>query len=180
MEFVLCPNGKVWALNNEGLISGSVLVPEYEDKETLENRLLAISEAATGSQTGLTNFEYKYLGDDIVWFEGVPEILDNYPEECKKLEATSDEVSSALAEQYGLDSMEVEHALDNLDTQYGAECTLRIAGSHRAVHCPAAPAECFYVRVVVDGLELAYWHMDEWHQAPAEVMGAVLGAARGG
>jgi hypothetical protein len=34
------------------------------------------------------------------------------------------------------------------------------------------------VRIVVDGLELAYWHMDEWQKAPAEVMGAFLGAAR--
>jgi hypothetical protein len=180
MKFVQCPNGMVWPLDNEGLISGTVLVPNYLEKETPEDRLDAIAEAATGSLVGLTNFSDTYLGNDLVSFKGVPEILDYAPEGCTELDEHSPELRAALAAQYGLDEMEVEHALDNLDTNYGQECTLSIAGSRRAIRCPASPAECEYVRVVIDGFEIAYWHMDEWQRMPAEVVGAFLGAARGG
>jgi hypothetical protein len=46
---------------------------------------------------------------------------------------------------------------------------------------PAYPADCSYVRVLgSDGEELAYWDHQEWKDAPAEVMGAIVGAICGG
>ncbi len=47
--------------------------------------------------------------------------------------------------------------------------------------CPAAPALCTYVRVVdTNNQELGYWCDDEWSDAPAEVMGAIIGLLRKG
>ena len=179
MKFIKCPNGKVWARDDEGMISGTVLVPEFENKADLEAVLDSIAEAATGSIVGLTNLTHRYLGGDMVWFVAVPEILDTEPEDCIELEETSSELQALLVEQYGLNDIEVEHALDNLDNDYGEECVVAIVGTARELRCPAYPAACEYVRIVIDGFELAYWDQAEWGRAPAEVMGAIFGAARG-
>jgi len=69
--------------------------------------------------------------------------------------------------------------VDNLDNNYGEESVLDVLGSLRQIRSPAHPDECNYVRVVVDGLEVAYWCDDEWRDDPACVMGAFLGAAHG-
>ncbi len=82
-----------------------------------------------------------------------------------------------LQKQWRLSDVEVAHALASLDNEYGDEKVLVINGSHRAIHCPAYPSECDYVRIVLNGLEVAYWIADEWAEAPAEVMGAIIGAA---
>ncbi|OIP99467.1 hypothetical protein AUK40_00725 [Candidatus Wirthbacteria bacterium CG2_30_54_11] len=49
----------------------------------------------------------------------------------------------------------------------------------RNIHTPAHPAGCSYVRIVVDGYEIAYWDKNEWKQDPSVVMGAIMGAAKG-
>lgn len=185
MQFVKFPNGKVWRVDEDGWIGGSVVVSDYENINNLENRLDAIAEAATGSIIGLTNFSYQYRGNDIVSFRGcaeeLPDDKDDYAEEGYRcLNPISDELQAALAEQYALMPVEVEHALNNLDTNHGEECVLDILGSQRQIRSPAHPEECTYVRVVVDGFEIAYWVEDEWRDAPPEVMGAFIGAARGG
>lgn len=43
---------------------------------------------------------------------------------------------------------------------------------------PKSPTECEYVRIVDRHslAEIAYWDQQEWAEAPAEVMGAVIGA----
>lgn len=43
---------------------------------------------------------------------------------------------------------------------------------------PKFPLPCDYVRVVEKYrlTEIAYWAQDEWAEAPAEVMGAIIGA----
>jgi len=43
---------------------------------------------------------------------------------------------------------------------------------------PKFPADCDYVRVVnyESGTEIAYWDQNEWAEAPAKVMGAIIGA----
>ncbi len=97
----------------------------------------------------------------------------------KVLAADSAELADALVVHYGLLPVEAEHAFGNLDNNYGEESVLDVLGSLRQIRSPAHPDECSYVRVVVDGLEVAYWRDDEWRDDPACVMGAFLGAAHG-
>jgi len=184
MKFAQFPNGKVWRLSRDGSIAGSVLVPDYEALESLEDRLDAISEAATGSRCGLTNFSYRFRGDNVVSFAGWPEEQSVGDEGLtepgfKVLDVNDAGLETALVAQYGLLPVEARHALDNLENDYGEECITLIAGSHRQIHCSAHPEGCGYVRVTVGGLEIAYWHMDEWRDDPETVMGAFLGAVHG-
>lgn len=118
-------------------------------------------------------------------FSGTAEELPANDEEFeeagfKLLEPGSPELRAALKAQYGLNDVEIDHALDNLAAEYGAECAVDILGSPRKLCSPAHPEDCVYVRVVVDGLEIAHWTDDEWHDEPSEVMGALIGAMKGG
>lgn len=61
---------------------------------------------------------------------------------------------------------------------YGAECIVPLANG-RAIHTPAFPEECDYVRIVENGKELAYWTSTEWAEDPECVMGAIIGCAHG-
>ena len=72
--------------------------------------------------------------------------------------------------------VEIRHVLENLDVEYGDEAVITLANG-RDIRCPAWPEPCSYVRVTQAGCELGYWVDAEWAQAPAEVMGAVLGLA---
>lgn len=180
MQFVLFPNGKVWRVSADGQIKGSVLVPGYEGVGDLDERLDAIAEAVTGSIIGLCDFSYVPRGQDIVSFAGSADEFIASDERFKVLDTDAPELKAALIAQYGLMGVEADHALDSLGDQYGSECVIDVLGSHRQIRCPAHPEPCSYVRVVADGLELAYWVDDEWRNAPAEVLGALLGAARGG
>ena len=188
MQFVRFPNGKVWILSDNATIEGTVLVPNYGDFDDIESRLDAIAEAATGSIVGLSDFSYQHRGGDMVQFCGTTEHLlqstdkQEDPEECRLLSPSDDaeELRSALRDQYGLSDADVSHALASLGADYGAECSIPIFGSAREIRCPAHPEACHYVRIVVDGLEICYWNHDEWRSAPEDVIGAVIGAAKGG
>jgi len=59
------------------------------------------------------------------------------------------------------------------------ECVIALANG-RALHVPASPLECSFVRVVENGQEIGYWNADEWRDEPEEVMGALMGLAKGG
>lgn len=91
--------------------------------------------------------------------------------------ADTQRIKAQLKKQWQLSDVEVDHALADFSNDYGDENVLPIQGSHRAIHTPAFPSECDYVRVVLNGLEIAYWVSDEWAESPTEVMGAILGAA---
>lgn len=65
------------------------------------------------------------------------------------------------------------------DAGFGPETIIALANG-RAMHCPAHPNACEYVRIVQDGKEIAYWDQAEWRDDPAIVMGAIMGAAQGG
>lgn len=182
MKFVQFPNGLVWRVFHNKFIEGTVRVPAYEEKSDLEARLDAIAEAATGSSSGLVDFSYQFRGNDLVTFGGtaaeLPDDEDDYAEEgYLLLEEDSDGLQVALAKQYGLSEAEVDHALANLETQYGPEDVLEVLGSSRQLHSPKAPDECSYVRVTVDGLELGFWTMPQWEKDPSAATRALLDSA---
>lgn len=188
MNFVRFPNGKVWKMGEHSFIEGTVQVADFMSFDDTESRLDAISEAATGSIVGLSDFSYSYRGNDLVRFRGRAEGLPEFDDEgeCeegdfKLLTSDAPELRDALAAQYGLNEIEASHAMACLEgsASYEDECVIDIAGSHRQLRSPAHPSECNYVRVLVDGLEIAYCVDDEWRDDPAVVMGAILGAAAG-
>lgn len=83
-----------------------------------------------------------------------------------------------LAAERGWNDIEQAHAKGALDVDYGPEAVIALANG-RAIHCPAFPAPCDYVRVVDQGYELMYWNSDEWAEDAQEVIGAFLGLAKG-
>lgn len=85
----------------------------------------------------------------------------------------------ALAEEKGWNEVELQHALENLENDYGDECVIKLKNG-REVRTPAYPDECSYVRITQEGYELAYWVSDEWADDPENVMGAIMGCAHGG
>lgn len=181
MQFVQFPNGKIWRIQDNGFIEGTVTVPtsEYsssEDSLSYELFMDAISENAVGSSTGLEDLSYQQLGEDLVAFSGRPtEELDSDGMIVLPLHA----LRIGLKSQYDLHDFEVDHALESLSNSYGEESVITTVGKGREIRCPAFPASCDYVRIVVDGLEIAYWVSDEWREDPMQVMGAILGAAKG-
>jgi len=174
------PSGKVWRVDEKGWISGSVVVPQNdEDSQSYEYFLDQVSEAATGSSAGLENFSYRGMGDGIYLFSGdASHMLREEFEEMTRLGDRSDELIQALQDQYQVDHQQALYMCASLRAEYENECVIDIAGSNRTVHCPAYPQPCTYVRIVVDGFEVAYWDEKEWGEAPAEVMGAIMGAMR--
>lgn len=188
MQFVQFPNGRVWILGKNATIQGTVRVPGYLAFHDLESHMDAISEAATDSIVGLSDFTYEYRGGEMVHFCGTAEDLvrpEGQEEEDRQYHilttsTNADELRGALRDQYGLSDADVSHALASLGADYGAECSIPIFGSAREIRCPAYPEACHYVRIVVDGLEICYWNHDEWQSDPEDVIGAVIGAAKGG
>jgi hypothetical protein len=79
-----------------------------------------------------------------------------------------------LAIQMGWQEAEWEHAVDAAELDYGEERFLILA-TGRCIVFPAAG--CDYVRVMDDGCEIAYWSAEEWQEAPADVLGALVGLA---
>ena len=188
--FVKFPNGKVWLMGVNNNISGVVACHGFENAGDMETRMDLTAEAVTGSTAGLVDFSYRHVGSDMVFFNGYINgelfVVDGGDEEAEDdlemVETISGEaLVQALSEQYQIDLGEAQHAVASIEANYGKECVLTIAGTNRAIHTPPHPAECDYVRVVVAGdLEIAYWNSDEWRESPAEVMGAIMGAANGG
>lgn len=184
MKFVQFPNGKVWPVDADNWITGSIPTPAANSHDdSLETFLDNLSNEVTGSSGGLTDFSYQRRGS-IISFHGaaseLPDEESEYEENgFKLLDLDSAELKRQLALQYQLSDVELDHALRYLDTEYGAETVLRLADSHRELRSAAHLDECDYVRVVVGGLEVAYWSSEEWSESSVEVMGAIFGAALG-
>lgn len=177
-KWVKFPNGKVWLLDEHDRTSGIVVLPEAFDGD-LESFLDAISEEATGSICGLTDFAYQARGGDVVEFAGTI-AQDAFDEgEIEPISPDSDEFKAQLQKQFGLSQIEVEHALSALENEFDEECVVKPTCSMRDLHTPAFPQPCSYVRVLVGGLEVAYWNADEIGEDPDGVMGAIVGALKG-
>lgn len=86
----------------------------------------------------------------------------------------------ALGHELGWSEQEIKHVEDaqgDGPLNYGEECVV-LTHSGRAIHSPAYPAECSYIRIVEQGFELGYWDKAEWSAAPDEVMGAIMGSLK--
>lgn len=74
-------------------------------------------------------------------------------------------------------------SVNGSDADYGDECVIELA-SGRTIRTDSyadSPEGSTHVRVCEqDGTEVGYWTSDEWREEPEEVMGAILGAAKGG
>lgn len=79
---------------------------------------------------------------------------------------------------HGWLDVSIQHAIATRNDDYPSECIVPLANG-RALHCPAYPQECDYLRIVHDGCELGFWTSSEWDEAPTEVIGAVIGLAHG-
>jgi hypothetical protein len=79
-----------------------------------------------------------------------------------------------IYEKSAVDAPKAENVVHNTD--YGDEHVLRLNNGNE-IRVPPYPTPCDYVRVVRAGREVAYWSVDEWKEQPAEVMGAIMGAA---
>lgn len=182
-HFIKLPNGKIWPMEEE-MITACVRVPQSEIDD-LDQMADALSEQATGSIAALTGFSDIDLGEGCHEVCGEVDLAGLDADDEVELLDVADldngndrrETIQALQGQLGLSEAEATHAVDSLEAVYENECVRRIRGSFRAIHCPAHPEPCSYVRIVVCGLEVAYWTSDEWRDAPEEVMGAILGAA---
>ena len=62
------------------------------------------------------------------------------------------------------------------DEGYGPELDL-VLEDGGSIRCPAEPIEGFWVRIVRDGEEVAYWDEDEFRADPEVVLGALMGCA---
>lgn len=83
-----------------------------------------------------------------------------------------------IAEEEGWSEVELQHALENIDNDYGVECVVKLANG-RELRTPAYPEDCSYVRITHNGYEIAYWISDEWAEDPEIVMGAIVGCMQG-
>ncbi len=184
MNFVQFPNGKVWVVDAHNFIKGTVLVPDYLSLDDIDARNDALSVAATGSTIGLSDISAESIGGDMVSFSAYAEMLvteddDGEMPERNVLNVDDPNLRAALMAQYGLNDIEADHAIANIES-FGCdedECVIQVAASNRQIRTPAHPAECNYVRVVAGGFEIARWVDDEWRDDPAVVMGALMGAA---
>ncbi|RQR65623.1 hypothetical protein DIE18_04020 [Burkholderia sp. Bp9125] len=178
-RFIKFQNGKVWRVGAEDEVTGTVLVPRFAEKKDRVDRHDAIATAVTGSILGMDDIQYTMLDGNKVRFSGYVALPAEGPTRCTELDVNSSELRTLLAAQYSLTPLEVEHALDNLHVQYGEENVVPIAGSGREIRCPVRTDLGSYVRVVVDGLEIAYWNSGELAREPDDVLGALFVTARG-
>lgn len=168
-------NNKIWHVE-AGMIGGTVSVPETLAGEQLVD---CISDEATGWEAGLEAITFTRVGAGFVRFTGSIKPLMEISEEALIPVRWTEADKMCLKLQYGLGDVEVKHAIDAGQVIYGEECCLDCS-SGRQIRTPAYPSECTYVRVVIDGFELAYWNSSEVAEDAADVMGALIGSAKGG
>lgn len=200
-RYLTFPNGSIWPVCDQ-TVSAVIGLDLAAASDGLESFLDAMSETATGSAL-LNNLSYEIVGftgttmklsvngeiDLIVETHGEDDGTSgqdraNYTDAQDRESYTLDEDNPSLPEatfeqfalQQGWLDCEIKHAKHAGDVDYGDETVIRLA-SGREIRCPVFPANADYVRVTCLGFELAYWTSDELQFAPAEVLGAFLGAA---
>lgn len=157
-KWLLFPNGKMWQFK-DGQISGTVVIDDCEESESLEERLDKIAEAATGSTAGLEGFSYSNFGNGIVQFcGGLTEMIEFAADEAEgegddggdeqtvegdqdlvvEVVAGSKRFIEQLVKQYGMMEIEAEHAAQNLNNDYGDETSVALRNG-REIRTAAFP-----------------------------------------
>lgn len=173
-------NNKVWAIAS-GMLEGTVRVELSLLGSGMEAFLDAVSEAVTGSTVGLEGITWRIVGPNTVRFGAAVNI--EALSESELPFAVSDEdknLASLLKSQYGLSEEEARHAVEYERAgsgQTSQEETVVELCNGKQLRCPANPASCSYIRVVIDGFETAFWSDDEFELDTAVVMGSLMGAA---
>lgn len=184
------PNGKIWPVEDGG-VTAMVKIPDSRDLDG-DSFLDAIAEAVTGSPAGLTGITIIERGNDIfevsagLDIDGMDIESASDDIQCSNQGATglqqaidTHQLAAAFIDQFGLSDVETRHAVHNLENRFEGECIRPILGTMRDIHAPGHPEECSYVRIVVCGIEVAYWTSDEWRDDPELVMGALIGSLHG-
>lgn len=191
-RFIQLPRNKVRRIDQHGCFDGLIQVPLsvlYGGPTRLE-QFIAYEVLGPYVLLGSRVMGYRDRGDGVFEFSAninldriqSPESADAEEFLAAGYHVLADRsplLRQLLQKQYGLLDSEVSHLIGALDADYECETVVNIAGGLRSIHCPSYPQECDYLRVVIDGYELAYWTSDEWGCSPAEVIGAVMGAAKG-
>lgn len=171
------PNGTIVQYDPEtGVVSGVARVPGIKSM-SFDCRPAAVAEVASGRATFLAEVEVMELdGDDVVEFRAT---LSDQAIMSGQVRVQDQALwFDRVAELFCLSPVERQHAEDNACTPYPDECVVRLVNG-RQLRSPAYPAECEYVRVVVGGVEVAYWDKQEFADATAEVLGALVGCLYG-
>lgn len=84
----------------------------------------------------------------------------------------------ALAVRFGWRADVRAHVMATNGILHEHECIIPLSNG-RELRCPAHPLPCSYVRIAEAGHELMYWASDEWRDNPQDVIGAILGLAKG-
>lgn len=181
IKFVTFANDKTWPV--KGNFVEALVSVEFSDftRRDLEGFLDFLVEEAVGdisvmdinyenvAMKGPSTILLKVTGD-------VSDIIEN-PEDSGIVihVPDSDALFDALAEQYGWNEFERSHARGSKDAIYVDENSIILPNGREIRFSNDGD----YVRVVQAGHELMYWVCDEWKEAPQEVMGAILGCAKG-
>ena len=163
INYIRFPNGKAWQIDlNNNVISGTVQVGGFENEyRCSKDQLAAVFKAVTGG-VDLFGFSYSYVGKNLVSFQGITEELPVDPEGwaekgCEHLTLDSPVLRQALKDQYGLTDTQLDYAFAKFGTEYGEEDVYLNQSTGHEIRTPIEVDERNYARVVVDGLEIAYW-----------------------
>lgn len=175
-QFVKFSNGKVWPVDANGFITAQVHLNLSVLTSGMEEVNDTVSETLTGS-IRLTDLGYTLIqareGQALLEVCGSIDDFDDDGEDSPE-PATLEQFANSR----GWSDFEKSHANHAVGLKYGDEAVLQLPNG-RALHCPAFPSRCDYVRLVdLGGYELAYWVCDEWQNASDgdDVMGAILGS----
>ena len=184
IEFILMKNtNRIFPVDEDGMISGKVSCGHVLDDNSfsLDDLLDEVSEQATGSSCGFEGISYTIHHDTVLFSAFASDHLCE-DEDFEIIKLDHPDLPKMLAKEMGYPENVIHHALATMSSQddYKDECIIDIDGTNRSVRSPSYPSECDYIRVVDNGLEIGYWSSDEFAEAPVEVLGAMMGALKGG
>lgn len=179
MQFVQFPNGNLWRVGPRGEVVGSLRISGFGLIQGDRAREAAVAWAATGDDPGLTDISYEIRGN-VVAFEARVVLPERASQQGYRVLDTAtvrqqpDVFSALFQQQYGLSAEEATHALQTLEVARGAENVLSVENSGRQLHSPAGTTDDDYVRVTLNGLEVAFWANDDWQATPGCVTETLL------
>jgi hypothetical protein len=175
-EWYQFENGKVYEVDGNGYITGIAKVSLSLD-DGFDAFFDDLSDDLIGS-TMLEDIGYTCIGGGRFLITGC---VTDALESARLIAFGSADWHMAFATQHGLQECEIEHATASGRNEYTAE-RVYLLPSGRELRTERDPDGINHVRICIPGItpiEIAYWNADELGEAPAEVLGAIIGAALG-